>query len=394
MIKSLILTNVAACLVVFAWSCGNDNGKKKAVNSESSPACGVETTDDAPEAIPQEQSYTPKATLTSVVHMCSLRPDGDFELGSVNGKLLDDCYYTVDTSTPFLASFAERWNRFTFLRRFINAEEVFERENSNLGDSLTTETVRGRMPMLSNEYQLAFRSEKCRSMARRLVKLLTTIDYVPDECDKMALAFRELVEAPFVTPDFITQEEYEKINDRFWELYDKSRYVPDIEQIQRVRVKSELGSDELEKQRVMLSSRYNETEEFNTRCILAVELACCGQENGIDYLGELLEAKEYSPYLLEVWTQWRLRAQSEVFGISTFSEIPDNLYDQVRLVVAAQYVKHISDNPGDGLAKLLLWNLMCTENVHRMDGYYGNEALAAVTVLKERYFLPEELTDD
>ena len=126
---------------------------------------------------------------------------------------------------------------------------------------------------------------------------------------------------------------------------------------------------------------------------LAIEIACSGQENTIDYLGELIESREYSPYLLEVWTQWRLRVQSEVFGISTFSEIPDNLYDQVRLVAAMQYVKHISDNPGDSFAKYLLWNLMCTENLHRMGGYYGNEALAAETVLKEQFFLPKELTE-
>lgn len=381
-----------ACLLFLAWSCGHFNGKRNDARGEDRPAWGIENTVETA-IVPQEQSYTPKATFTSVAYISSLLPDEDFKLGTVNSKLLNNCYYTGDTSTPFLASFAERWNRFTFLRRFVNAEEVFERENSNLGDSLTTETVRGRMPMLSNEYQLAFRSEKCRSMARRLVKLLTTINYVPAECNKMALAFRELVEAPYITPVFITQKEYEKINDRFWELYDKSRYVPYIEQIQRVRVKSELGSDELEKQRVMLSSRYNETEEFNTRCILAIELACSGQENTIDYLGELIESSEYSPYLLEVWTQWRLRVQSEVFGISTFSEIPDNLYDQVRLVAAMQYVKHISDNPGDSFAKYLLWNLMCTENLHRMGGYYGNEALAAETVLKEQFFLPKELTE-
>ena len=376
-----------ACLLFLAWSCGHFNGKRN-----DPPAWGIENTAETA-IIPQEHSYTPKATFTSVAYISSLLPDEDFKLGTVNSKLLNDCYYTGDTSTPFLASFAERWNRFTFLRRFVNAEEVFERENSNLGDSLTTETMRGKMPMLPNEYQLAFRSEKCRSIARRLVQLLTTINYVPAECNKMALAFRELVEVPYITPDFITQEENEKVNDRFWGLYDKSQYVPDIEEIQRVRVKSELGSEELEKQRMMLNTRYNETAEFNTRCILAIELACSGQGNAIDYLGELIESGKYSPYLLEVWTQWRLRAQSEVFGISTFSEIPDNLYDQVRLVAATQYVKHIYDNPGDSFAKYLLWNLMCTENLHRMGGYYGNEALAAETVLKEQYFLPKELTE-
>ena len=58
-------------------------------------------------------------------------------------------------------------------------------------------------------------------------------------------------------------------------------------------------------------------------CKLACEMACGGQENGIDYLGELIEAGQYSKYLLEVWVDWRLFAQQGVFGISTYSEIPE-----------------------------------------------------------------------
>ena len=343
---------------------------------------------------PDEPTYTPKATYTSIEQMSSLLPDGDFKLGTLNEMFLEDCYYTGETTTPFLASFAERWNKFTFLRRFVNAEEIFLRENSNLGDSLTTETVRGRMPMLPDEFSLAFTSKNNQAKAKRLVHLLSTIDYVPAQCDILVRTSQALVETPYETQEMIEKEAFHKVEDGFWELYDKSKYVSDIEQIQHVRVKQKLGSEAINKQLAMLKTRYVKARNFDTRCILAIELACCGQEDGVDYLGELIEAVQYSPYLVEVWVQWRLRAQAEVFGCSTYSEIPDNLYDQVRLTVAEQYLKHLSNNPDDNLAKYLLWQLMNIENLHRLDHYYGNESVFVNTVLKEEYFLPAELKEN
>ena len=57
--------------------------------------------------------------------------------------------------------------------------------------------------------------------------------------------------------------------------------------------------------------------------------------------------------------------------------------------MAKTIAKHIVENPSDTLAKLLLMNLIYTENLHRFGGYYGNEALGAELMLRTRYFLPE-----
>ena len=138
-----------------------------------------------------------------------------------------------------------------------------------------------------------------------------------------------------------------------------------------------------------LQKKYLATEDFDAKCIYGLELACYSFQDQIDYLGELIEDGRYSKYLFEVWVSWRLRAQSQVFGISTWSEIPDNLYDNARLLVAKTIAKHIVENPSDTLAKLLLMNLIYTENLHRFGGYYGNEALGAELMLRTRYFLPE-----
>ena len=334
--------------------------------------------------------YSPKTTFTSIGFMESLGPaeSEEWDYGVINDQYLDGCYYVGDSSTPFLASFAERWNKAEFLRRFVNAVELFERLN-NGRDSTDTETIHGEMPMVQNEYQLAFRSNQCRDKAKKLVQMLSTIDYTEENIDKLASSFTELVNVPYDTKDFITQEEMDATEMDFWSLYDKSKYVADIAKIQKIRIDKDADYDTLVRMSIPLQRKYVQEIDFDAKCIYALEMACYGATDAIDYLGELIEDGRYSKYLFEIWVSWRLLAQSRVFGISTWSEIPDNLYDNARLLVAKTYVKHVIKDPSDILAKLLLLNLIYTENLHRAGGYYGNEALGAELLIRERGFVPD-----
>ena len=383
----------ALATVMILTGCKNRGGQPRSIHVENSP--GQPVVVEEPEDSVIFVDYTPKTTFTSVEQMEEKVPkeEGGYELGVVNKKFLKGCYYTGSTSTPFLASFAERYNKTEFLRRFVNAEEIFERQNTNVGDSLTTDTVRGEMPLLSNEYQLAFRNANCQARAKKLVRMLTTIDYIPEQTDKMASNFQELVNIPYDTPEFLTDEERDATGENFWTLYDKSKYVADYEEIQKKRLPEEVDYDELQRLSLTLQKKYLAEEDFDAKCIYALEMGCYDFPYAIDYLGELIEDGRYSKYLFEVWISWRLRAQSRVFGISTYSEIPDNLYDNARLLVAQAYAKHIVENPNDTLAKFLLMNLIYTENLHRPGGYFGNEALGAELMLRTRYFLPDELME-
>lgn len=161
---------IGLLLLLSLSGCKSRNTKTAGVRIENSPV--VETSISEPADSVVFVEYSPKTTFTSIEQMEDKIPEEQdgFELGVVNSKFVKGCYYTGDTSTPFLASFAERWNKTEFLRRFVNAEEIFERENTNVGDSLTTDTVRGEMPMLKNEYQLAFRNANCQARAKKLVR--------------------------------------------------------------------------------------------------------------------------------------------------------------------------------------------------------------------------------
>ena len=193
--KFIVLSLMAVSAASFFIGCREKSSKISGPRIERSPEWGVVDTneksvimdgsDESFATIP-DVPYEPKVTFTgreTLDSLCSYVSEGE-TLGTANALFLDGCYYTGDTSTPFLASFAERWNKAAFLRRFVNAEELFERENTNVGDSLTTDTVRGKLPMLKNEYQLAFRNGTCVAKAKKLVKMLQTIDYVPAECGR------------------------------------------------------------------------------------------------------------------------------------------------------------------------------------------------------------------
>lgn len=381
---------IGLLLLLSLSGCKSRNTKTAGVRIENSPV--VETSISEPADSVVFVEYSPKTTFTSIEQMEDKIPEEQdgFELGVVNSKFVKGCYYTGDTSTPFLASFAERYNKTEFLRRFVNAEEIFERENTNVGDSLTTETVRGEMPLLKNEYQLAFRNVNCQDRAKKLVRMLTTIDYVPEQTEKMASYFQELVNVPYDTPEFLSDEERDATDKEFWTLYNKSKYVANYDEILKKRLPEDVDYDELQRLSLPLQKKYLAEEDFDAKCIYALEMGCYDFPYAIDYLGELIEDGRYSKYLFEVWVSWRLRAQSRVFGISTYSEIPDNLYDNARLLVAQAYVNHIVENSNDTLAKFLLMNLIHTENLHRPGGYYGNEALGAELFLRTRFFLPEE----
>ena len=335
------------------------------------------------------------ATFTSIDSMTEAAPgEGDEDmLEKTNRMYLDGCYYTGDTSTPFRASFSERWNKMVFLRRFVHAEELFERANSDPLDSLDRKTVHGTIDLLPDEYQLAFRKTGSRKMAEELVRKLETIEYEEESCNRMEELFRELLQDPFETPDFVSDEGIDSVRIEFWDRYDKSLYVKDIIGIQKTRVEADSDSEELKDLCKLLVHRYAAETDFDARCIYAIELACCDYREAVDYLGELIEDGRYSKYLLEAWLFWRLSAQSIVFGISTWSEIPDNLYDRARLLVAETFVRHIESNEDDLLAKVLLMNLTYTENLHRFWGYFGNEALA-MDLAKTKYFLPPEVVGD
>lgn len=73
---------------------------------------------------------------------------------------------------------------------------------------------------------------------------------------------------------------------------------------------------------------------------------------------------------------------------NTVMKSSKELYTNASVIIGGAICTVLMAN--NTLAKLLLMNLIYTENLHRFGGYYGNEAMGTDLMLRTRYFLPEE----
>ncbi len=167
--------------------------------------------------------------------------------------------------------------------------------------------------------------------------------------------------------------------------YDKSQFVKDFDRFKVARAFEDslkTPSGPLERD---IWTRMDGKMDFDTKCIYGIELnhlyySSVYQLCGIDILGALIESREYSRYLPEVWMNWRAAVQFNCFGSSSSSLIPNAYYAKVRNICMNTMIRHILSHPSDDDAILRLWEMMTVEPIKR-NGFFGN------TVIKELYDL-------
>ena len=133
--------------------------------------------------------------------------------------------------------------------------------------------------------------------------------------------------------------------------------------------------------------------DIDRRTILALEYVKFNPWDGIPLLGEILESRIYTKYLLEAWISWRANVQME-HGLSSFSVIGNNYYDKVRCICLDTMVRHCLQSE-DRNAECLIENLIFCEIVHRMGSLAGNSSFNTCAMLSYNMFihprlLPEE----
>ena len=159
------------------------------------------------------------------------------------------------------------------------------------------------------------------------------------------------------------------------QYYDKSAFVPDIKRFRdsaaypdsaAVKVKDPVGE---------ILRRLDSGVDFDTKCIYGIELSHISslQDAAVEILGALIESKEYSRYLFEVWENWRALAQIEYYGLSNFSVIPNAYYSSMLSLCVNTTLRHIQTHPDDDDAILRLLRMVYNEPLMR-DGTFGNTA--------------------
>lgn len=166
--------------------------------------------------------------------------------------------------------------------------------------------------------------------------------------------------------------------DEFWERVDKNHYVEDYDSIIQTRAEDEQLCLELKK-------KYAAATSFNERAILAIEIAHAG-DGSLFILDSLMKQGEYSPYLYEMWKVWRCIYQY-MNGASKDSDILNDEFNAMRLVVAETIWKYLMAHPEDEVAINEFTLMSARENIYRYGIYdYGNQnMMEMVELFPERF---------
>lgn len=115
------------------------------------------------------------------------------------------------------------------------------------------------------------------------------------------------------------------------------------------------------------------------RHMYAIEFAHSDSTNAHFLIGAYVLSREfrkgdYSPYLSEMWRTWRA-SLSTLIGASSWSYIPNSLYNSIRQQIAQSIIKQIEEHPEDILAQGVLIDLAGINNISRYGSYFGNASI-------------------
>ncbi|MBK9718909.1 MAG: hypothetical protein IPO85_15625 [Saprospiraceae bacterium] len=167
----------------------------------------------------------------------------------------------------------------------------------------------------------------------------------------------------------------------YWQTNDKNTYIKSMDYTKYRSLKT----TNLKEALILLDNLTKQTTNFQEYSIYQIELADQyvkhsdsladnSNETAIGKYKSILDQKKYSIYLFEAWLKWRLVNQQHIYGISKTSDIPNNLYDKMREVVALTILDYLVKNDKDEMA-INEFLLMATHPiVMRFGDYpYGNQ---------------------
>ena len=131
-----------------------------------------------------------------------------------------------------------------------------------------------------------------------------------------------------------------------------------------------------------LREKYENAKDFNARCIYAIELAHAYDVDkstwidinpAIPIMESLMNEKQFSIYLYELWLKWRVLRQ-DLYGSSKYSDIPNNIYNEYRKICLETILSYIDKYPTDIMAINEFIVLSFADNIFRIGAYqYGNQ---------------------
>ena len=405
------LTNIFLCVLaaLLLFACGHRESKQSSQAATGTHAYTVTAADLAAlsffkdENVSLEPVRLCEAMLTSLDGMESAFPDYTEDFFKETTPDKEAFYYPgVDIRSERLARTVQlRYNYAALFNRVIHSYEWFQRMSTGVDEEEspttrkdTLEWIRTVRPKISGYViRTALPDARAQDRAEGFLKAYDRFDGDDSEDSPFSKAVARYRDALDELPELVSEEETDRFEERFWEWYDKRNVVPEIDTLVLMNMSDYEGAKPTDEQLENFKRAVEAESDIDRRAILALEFVKFNAWDGIALLGEIIESRIYTKYLLEVWISWRANLQM-LHSPSSFSVIANNYYDKVRCICLDTMVRHCLQEE-DKDAECLIENLIFCEIIHRMGSLAGNSSFNDCAMLSYGMFIhPRLLRED
>ena len=394
--KQFILCAIA---VLMLFSCGQRNSKQVSSPAKADAIISVFGEDNAA----LDPVRLCDAVLTSEDGMESAFPDSTDDYFEETTPETEAFYYPAADirNNPFVRIVQLRFNYVSLFNRVIHSYEWFQRTSTTMDEDDNTATkkdtlewIRAVRPRVYDSViNKALPNAEAQAQARSLMKAYDRFDGDDSDDSPFSQAVSRYTEGMSIFPVLVDTSDLVRFEEQFWTWYDKKIVVPEIDSLIRMNFREYKGEKPTEGQLENMKRAIEAERDIDRRTILALEYAKFDHWNGAILLGEILESRIDTKYLLEAWISWRANVQAN-HSPSSFGVIANNYYDKVRAICLDTMVRHCLESE-DKNAEILLENLIFCEIIHRMDSMYGNGSIAALAnLIYGGEFVHPRLLDD
>ena len=376
---------LCALAVLTLFSCGQRRNKQVSSPAKADAAISVFGDDNAV----LEPVRLCDAVLTSQEGMESAFPDATDDYFEETTPETEAFYYPAAgiRNEPLVRTVQLRYNYVALFNRVIHSYEWFQRTSSTMDEDDNTATkkdtlewIRAVRPRVSDAFiNKALPNAQAQAQARSLMKAYDRFDGDDSDDSPFSRAVGRYTEGLSSFPALVDTDETDRFEEQFWDWYDKKAVVSEIDGLIKMNLKDYEGEEPTEEQLANLRRAIEAEKDIDRRTILALEYVKFDHWNGAPLLGEILESRIYTKYLLEAWISWRAHVQSN-HSPSSFGVIANNYYDRLRVICLDTMVRHCLESE-DKNAECLIENLIFCEIIHRMGSMYGNGSIAALANL-------------